>query len=211
MQISAQEHTSHKEGIIPPHSNPIELCDCLERVANQKDKHAFTHLFTFFAPKIKRFGLSKLNTDAMANELLQDTMSNVWRKAHLYQKSKGAATTWVYTIMRNACFDMLRKMQTQSEQTFSNNIWPIDNLPDTAAAHLDTHEQLQDHLQSKLLLNYIDTLPPAQQEVVKGIYYQELSQEQLAQLLNVPLGTIKSRLRLALAKLKQYLGDHDND
>ncbi len=208
MQVGMHKYTQDKEYHIPLHSSQtVDLSDSLRSVAAHKDKHAFTQLFQFFAPKIKQFGVSKFNSDAMANELIQETMTNVWKKAHLYQENKGAATTWVFTIMRNTSFDMLRKMKTQSEHIFSNIIWPLEDMCG-ATPH---HHSVNDHLQDKQLLNCVDTLPPAQQEVIKGIYYHDLSQEQLAKRLNVPLGTVKSRLRLALSKLKQQLGEQDHD
>ena len=83
----------------------------------QRDKQAFTHLFHFFSPKIQRIAKVKVNTDAQANEVVQETMGNVWRKAHLFDGNKGAVTTWVYTIMRNVTFDMLRKVRSNREDT----------------------------------------------------------------------------------------------
>ncbi|MDN3616150.1 MAG: sigma-70 family RNA polymerase sigma factor [Vibrio gallaecicus] len=198
-----------KEHVIIPESQvPTELSSWLVLVANKRDKQAFTQLFKFFAPKIKRFGMTKLNNEASANELVQETMTNIWKKAHLYNEDKGAATTWVYTVMRNAAFDMLRKVKAKAEQNVADDIWPID------AALAESHEEASpfaDHLMSRHMMSQIDTLPPAQRTIVKGVYFQELSQEQLAQQLDVPLGTVKSRLRLALAKLKQQMGDQYND
>jgi RNA polymerase sigma-70 factor (ECF subfamily) len=131
-------------------------------------------------------------------------MSNVWRKAHLFDKNKGAATTWVYTVMRNVTFDLLRKIKGNKEDTLSDDIWPV------AECMVGEEETFDDHLENKQLLTVIDELPEAQQQVVKGFYFMEMSQEQLALHLNLPLGTIKSRLRLALAKLKVQLGEnHD--
>ncbi|NOH95984.1 sigma-70 family RNA polymerase sigma factor [Vibrio sp. 99-70-13A1] len=198
-----------KEHVIIPESQvPTELSSWLVLVANKRDKQAFTQLFKFFAPKIKRFGMTKLNNEASANELVQETMTNIWKKAHLYNEDKGAATTWVYTVMRNAAFDMLRKIKSKAEQNVADDIWPID------AALAESNEEespFADHLMSRHIMNQIDTLPPAQRTIVKGVYFQELSQEQLAQQLDVPLGTVKSRLRLALAKLKQQMGDQRHD
>ncbi|GIU23668.1 RNA polymerase sigma factor [Shewanella colwelliana] len=187
---------------------PEELSDWLVSVASQRDKQAFTRLFQFFAPKILRFGIKQLGNEAQGNELVQDTMTNVWRKAHLYDSSKGAATTWVYTIMRNASFDMLRRIKAKNEQNLGDDIWPVDMAQDEGSS--DT-ESFGDHLMEKQMLDYVESLPLAQQAVVKGVYYQELSQEQLAQQLGVPIGTVKSRLRLALAKLKQQMGDEYHD
>lgn len=187
---------------------PAELSDWLLLVATERDKEAFTQLFKFFAPKIKRFGRQKLNTDAMASELVQETMTRVWRKAHLYQASKGAATTWVYTVMRNTCFDMLRKIKSNAEQNLSDDIWPIDSA-NTETVSAD--DAFKDHLMSQNILKQIAKLPTAQKMVIEGIYFQDLSQEQLAQQLDIPLGTVKSRLRIALSKLKQQMGDKYHD
>ncbi|TEW55390.1 sigma-70 family RNA polymerase sigma factor [Psychromonas sp. RZ22] len=181
-----------------------ELNGWLKAVANSRCKIAFTHLFKFFAPKIQRIARSKFTNEAQAHEAVQETMSNVWRKAHLFDADKGAATTWVYTVMRNVIFDLLRKMKSNREDNLSDDIWPI------AESTVSDDDIYEDHLENKKLLHGIESLPEAQQQVVKGFYLMEMSQEQLATHLNLPLGTIKSRLRLALSKLKVQLGeDHD--
>jgi RNA polymerase sigma-70 factor (ECF subfamily) len=184
--------------------NHPELCQWLNAVASSRDKIAFTKLFEFFAPKIQRIARSKFPNEAQASEVVQETMSNVWRKAHLFNQDKGAATTWVYTVMRNVTFDMLRKIKGNKEDNLSDDIWPI------AESMTVEDESFDDHLENEQLLTVIKKLPEVQQEVVKGFYFREMSQEQLAVHLNLPLGTIKSRLRLALVKLKTQLGEtHD--
>ena len=181
-----------------------QLCQWLKSIADDRDKQAFTEVFSFFAPKIKRITQGKISSEALAAEVVQDTMTNVWRKAHLFDDSKGAATTWVYTIMRNVTFDLLRKMKANKEDNLSDDIWPL-----AESANIE-EEVFSDHIQSRNLKGIIETLPENQQQVVKGFYFMEMSQEQLAVHLNLPLGTIKSRLRLALGKLKLKLGeDHD--
>ena len=181
-----------------------QLCQWLDAVATSRDKKAFTQLFHFFAPKIQRIARNKFPNEAQASEVVQETMSNVWRKAHLFNQNKGAATTWVYTVMRNVTFDMLRKIKGNKEDNLSDDIWPI------AESMTSEDESFDDHLENKQLLTVIEKLPEVQQQVVKGFYFMEMSQEQLAVHLNLPLGTIKSRLRLALAKLKMQLGEeHD--
>jgi RNA polymerase sigma-70 factor (ECF subfamily) len=184
--------------------NHPQLCGWLKLVAESRDKQAFTHLFKFFSPKILRIARGKFPNEAQANEVVQDTMTNVWKKAHLFNQDKGAATTWVYTVMRNVTFDMLRKIQGNKEDNISEDIWPI-----AESLSCDT-EPFDDHLEDKKLLSVIDELPIAQQEVIKGFYLREMSQEQLAKHLDLPLGTVKSRLRLALAKLKLQLGERND-
>jgi len=180
----------------------IQLCQWLNNVSNMRDKEAFTKLFEFFAPKIQRIARGKFSNEAQVGEVVQETMTKVWCKAHLFDKDKGAATTWVYTVMRNVTFDMLRKIQSNKEDNLSDDIWPIAESASSEETSFD------DHLENQHLLNGIEKLPEAQQQVVKGFYFLEMSQEQLAEHLNLPLGTIKSRLRLALGKLKIQLGNN---
>jgi len=181
-----------------------ELSNALVKVATDRDKASFSYLFQYFAPKIKRFGIKQYNSEALAMELVQDTMTTVWRKSHLYYPERGAATTWVYTVMRNASFDALRKMKSNKEDHISEDIWPI--LQDNHS----TEDDFDDHLEGKQIQKYISKLPQAQQDVVKGVYFREMSQEQLALQLGIPVGTVKSRLRLALQKLRAEMGEnHD--
>jgi RNA polymerase sigma-70 factor (ECF subfamily) len=207
MMVVLQTDLLTKNTKAPPctMSNELDhakLCQWLIAVGKTRDKQAFTQLFKFFAPKILRIAQHKLSHEAQANEVVQITMTNVWRKAHLFNETKGAATTWVYTIMRNVTFDLLRKVQSNKEDNLSEDIWPL--IEQTSVDAFD------DHLENNQLLTVIDSLPENQKQVVKGFYLMEMSQEQLAKHLNVPVGTIKSRLRLALAKLKVQLGDnHD--
>lgn len=176
------------------------LAGWLQAVAIKRDKQAFTELFRFFSPKIQRIASSKYGNDALAAEVVQETMTNVWRKAHLFDVDKGSPTTWVYTVMRNVSFDLLRKIKTKKEDNLSDDFWPLIEHQD------DGIEPFSDHLANKEVLACINKLPEDQKNVVKGFYFMEMSQEQLAQHLDIPLGTVKSRLRLALAKLKQHIG-----
>jgi RNA polymerase sigma-70 factor (ECF subfamily) len=169
----------------------------LNLVATKQDKDAFSELFNWFAPRIRAHGLQRFKQEALAMDLVQETMLLVWRKAVLFNADKGKASTWIYTIMRNYCFDMLRKKQTQKEDTISDDLWPVieQQEPDDKG----------DHLQKRLLLSHLGSLPLHQKQVVEAIYLQEMTQQELATHLDLPLGTVKSRLRLAISKLKSKL------
>lgn len=169
----------------------------LEMVATEQDKQAFAALFKYFAPRIRSHGLQRFGVEAQAMDLVQETMLLVWRKASLFNSGKGKASTWVYTVMRNHCFDMLRKIKSTKEDTISDDLWP--------SLEEDSSHQETDYLQSRQLLMHLDSLPENQQQVVKAIYIKEMTQQELAIHLDVPLGTIKSRLRLAMSKLKEKL------
>ncbi|GHB59070.1 RNA polymerase sigma factor ECF family 11 [Psychrosphaera saromensis] len=189
--------------IISSMHSPIQntdICSWLHAVAKSRDKSAFTQLFHFFAPKILKISQSKLSNKTLANEVVQETMSNVWKKAHLFDDAKGAPTTWIFTIMRNVTFDILRKLQSNKEDNLSDDIWPMIEMAEVE------HEPFSDHLEQKQILSVIDKLPQNQQEVIKGFYFMEMSQDQLAVHLDLPVGTVKSRLRLALIKLRGLLG-----
>lgn len=206
-EIAMNTLSNYENKVKPPSSSEHDLAQLTEwllAVANTRDKIAFTHLFKFFAPKIQRISCRKFPNEAQASEVVQETMSNVWKKAHLYSVDKGAPTTWVYTVMRNVTFDMLRKIQSKKEDNLSDDIWPM------VESQQVQENDFTDHLESKKILSYLDNLPENQRQVVKGFYFLEMSQEQLAEHLKLPLGTVKSRLRLALAKLKLQIGDnHD--
>ena len=184
----------------------MKLASWLQMVGNERDKSAFTDLFKYFAPRIYHISLSKLGSENLANDVVQDTMTNIWRKAHLFDADKGQATTWVYTIMRNVSFDMLRRISANKEDSLSEDLWGhIDNQMDDSSL-----EPYRDHLEERELLEGIDNLPDDQKQVVESMFYQDLSQSQIAEKLGIPLGTVKSRLRLAMTKLKQHIGEkHD--
>lgn len=208
MQVASQvlqiNRRCFKPSVMHSKIDHKQLSQLISKVALERDKQAFTTLFRFFAPKIIAISKAKFPNPDKANEVLQETMSNVWRKAYYFNADKGAPTTWVYTIMRNITFDMLRKVQSNKEDNLSDDIWPL------AERSQVTSDDFDDHLGKNQILSCLDTLPENQQMVIKGFYFLDMSQEQLAQHLDLPLGTIKSRLRLALAKLKVQLGEqHD--
>lgn len=194
----AMENDSTISTANEPVTDADPLARAILRVANQRDKAAFAELFSHFMPKIRAFGLQRLNQQGLAMDLVQETMTLVWTKAHLYNADKGSVATWLFTIMRNQCFDMLRRIQHNREDAFGDDIWPIYDVA-------VSQESSPDHKLTAKLLAHLDALPLPQRQVVQGIYMQELTQQELADALKVPIGTIKSRLRLGLEKLKSFL------
>jgi RNA polymerase sigma-70 factor (ECF subfamily) len=173
-------------------------------VADNRCKKSYSALFKHFATKVKRAAykqLGQLQSDAIAMEATQEVMTQVWRKAHLYHPDKGTVTTWIYTITRNVCFDMLRKVKNKTEINLGDDIWPLFDQD------MSQDDVFRDHLHDQRLLECVKALPEKQHQIVHGVFFLELSQEQLARKLNIPLGTVKSRLRLAMQKLRQELGE----
>ena len=139
-------------------------------------------------------------------DLVQETMTNVWHKAHLFKADKGSPSTWIFTIARNIRFDLLRKNKKRKDDISADELWPIlaeqnDNLDDDYA--LDQDILLQE------ISHYYGQLPDAQRIVVEKIYVEGKSQQEVSDSLGIPLGTVKSRTRLALKKLKELIVEHD--
>ncbi|MBW8190046.1 sigma-70 family RNA polymerase sigma factor [Neiella marina] len=178
--------------------------DALVEIAETRCRVQYAKLFNHFAPRLKMFALRLCDSnEALALELVQDTMLAVWQKAHLYNASKGAASTWIYTIARNLRYDQLRKASSKADVISAEDLWPV------LEAETDDGRSAPDHLVLQLQLEkYYDALSPAQMEVIRKVYLEDKPQQQVADELNIPLGTVKSRIRLAVQKLQDKIEAH---
>jgi RNA polymerase sigma-70 factor (ECF subfamily) len=133
-------------------------------------------------------------------------MANVWHKAHLFKPDRGSAATWIFTIARNIRFDFLRKNKHRQHDLSADDLWPI--LAEENES-LDDDYALDNDLLMQQLAVYTESLPKAQRIVIQLIYIEGKSQQEVADALDIPLGTVKSRTRLALQKLKELIQHHD--
>ncbi|MGF7163065.1 RNA polymerase sigma-70 factor (ECF subfamily) [Rhodoligotrophos appendicifer] len=181
--------------------NPLLQHAMASLVANvaKGDREAFAQLFSHYAPRLKGFMMRKGVDADVAEELVQETMLAVWNKARLYSPGKGSVTTWIYTIARNLRIDRLRR---QSAEIF----YDIDDY-DEASDEPSSEEELIRHEQETQVADAIETLPKDQLDVISLAYVDDLSQAEIAERLEVPLGTVKSRMRLAYQKLREALGN----
>jgi RNA polymerase sigma-70 factor (ECF subfamily) len=188
-----------------PKECSAEMSGYLATIAKQRCKISFSKIFSYFAPRLRSYALKQMGNEALAMELVQDTMSNVWQKAHLFNAEKGSPSTWIFTIARNIRFDMLRKLKNRKEDLCADDMWPVlcEQTADTNSAPLDVQITLEQVGQ------YFNELPAKQQRVIEAIYIQGKSQQEVADELEIPLGTVKSRTRLALQRLKDMLKEHD--
>ena len=177
----------------------VTLSSKLERVAQLRCKASYEGIFMLFAPKIKAYAVKKGHNPSQAMDIVQETMTNVWLKAHLFDASKGTPSTWIYTIARNVRFDLLRKQQQRQGEISAEDLWPV--LSDIAVAE----QSFEDKLTVAQIKSMLSRLPDAQRLVIEGIYLDGKSQQEVADILNLPLGTVKSRTRLALQKLKDLV------
>ncbi|MEB8389146.1 sigma-70 family RNA polymerase sigma factor [Rhodobacteraceae bacterium KMM 6894] len=168
---------------------------CIERIRDHSDEDAFAQLFTHFAPRVKAF-LMKSGADAtLAEECAQDVMATLWQKAHLFDPTRASASTWIFTIARNRRIDALRKSRRPEPEDLT---WGPDHDPDQADALALQQETDQ-------LAQAIASLPDKQKALIEAAYYGDLSHSEIAEKTGLPLGTIKSRIRLALDRLRHAM------
>jgi len=172
-------------------------------VGNNQDIDAFNQLFERFSKKIFALGMKLTRNEQLANDLIQEALLNVWQKAPLYDLDKGSAKGWIFTLSRNRCFDMLRKQKRQPNCISADDIWPLESGAEPTLVHEDKGGQ---EVELSLIEGYFDQLSDPQREVVEQIYIKDRTHEEAAAYLQIPLGTLKSRLRLAVAKLRNLIG-----
>ena len=167
----------------------------MQRVRDDRDRGAFKDLFTHFAPRVKGF-LIKSGADAtMAEECAQDVMTTLWRKADQFDPSRASVATWIFTIARNRRIDLLRRQNRPEPEELPWGPEPEPDQADVVALQQDT----------ALLSKALARLPDAQRDLIEKAYFGDLSQSEIASLTGLPLGTIKSRIRLALDRLRHLM------
>ena len=171
----------------------------LARVAQHGDRDAFRKIYSYFAPRIKAYAINQ-GFGQHAEVLVQEVMTNVWRNADKYSESLASVSTWIFTISRNQRIDLLRKMnRTKAEVVIeTEELWQIP-MEDT------TVRSIQNASTEKCIRESIDTLPEEQMIAVRKVYYEGKTHQEVAEELNIPLGTLKGRLRLSLKKLRVML------
>lgn len=185
----------------PMRRHPREaMSDLLTRIATDRSHDAFRRLFAEYGPKVRNFMLQQGADPSLAEELAQETLITVWRKAGLYSAEKGGATTWIYTIARNLRVDHIRRQRAWQELTEEHS----DTLASDDAAADDVVDERQRQVRVQAVLK---DLPPEQVDVVTLAFMEGLSHGEIAERLSLPLGTVKSRIRLAYQKLRTALED----
>lgn len=169
--------------------------NCVERIRDHQDKEAFAALFDHFAPRVKGFLIKSGADVATAEECAQDVMVTLWRKAHLFDGSRASVATWVFTIARNRRIDVLRKEKRPEPEDLT---WGPEAEPDQA-------DVLALQQENTRLKEAISDLPEAQRVLIEQAYFGDLSHREIASRTGLPLGTIKSRIRLALDRLRHVM------
>jgi RNA polymerase sigma-70 factor, ECF subfamily len=169
----------------------------LFRVAETRDRAAFAQIFDHFAPRVKSFMMRKGATAELAEDLVQDAMIAVWTKASLYSAERGSASTWIFTIARNLRIDRLRRESSAHFTDLENFDVPSDEAPGDEALNRTQEDSHVAHALAQI--------PPEQRELLILSYVEDVPQSMIAERLNLPLGTVKSRMRLAYRRMRKLL------
>jgi RNA polymerase sigma factor (sigma-70 family) len=181
-------------------SPPFDFARLLRAIVERHDQNSFAALFDYYAPRVKAY-LKRLGaSDALAEDLVQDVMLTVWRKADTYDPVKAGVGTWIFTIARNLRIDAVRRERHPELDPDDPLLVPDpEPLPDRVA------EAAQEETDVRAALR---DLPPDQAEVINLAFYEGKSHGEIAVALAIPLGTVKSRLRLAFRRVRGRLGAH---
>jgi len=174
-----------------------QLCALVEAIAVSRDQQAFAELFRYFAPRLKGFGLKRGVDAAAAEELAQETLLTIWRKAGTFDRTRATVSTWVFTIVRNKRIDMFRRegYPEVDIDEMADQVAPGDS-PDDLALLAKAGDKL------KIAMS---RLPKEQFEILQKAFYEDKSHRVISDELGLPLGTVKSRIRLALGRLRAAL------
>jgi RNA polymerase sigma-70 factor (ECF subfamily) len=171
----------------------------ISQIAKQRSQEAFATLFDQVSAKLKAYAIRCGANSNEAEEVVQEALLNVWHKAHTYNPKTATVNTWLFTIVRNKRIDFVRK--ERPDLIVSDDLWPATEQEKHAdnTKHLD--EEYESDLNAKVLRTLISELPEEQRQIVFKVYFEGKSHSEIAAELALPLGTIKSRLRLAMKKL----------
>ncbi|MCB1615223.1 MAG: sigma-70 family RNA polymerase sigma factor [Pseudomonadales bacterium] len=209
MSIIDQVSISWKPSHTPMQSDthpktPADWSKVLVKVAG-RDQQAFRKLYDHFGPRLKSYALKNSagfsSPSQFAEELVQEVMLLVWNKSHLFDSNKAAASTWIFTLARNKRVDMLRKNQNSEVSLDSEDFFPEETDDFDHVDHLHAR-QVGRQVREALM-----ELPDMQRQVLQAVYIEGKTQQEVAEAFGVPLGTVKSRIRLAMEKLKLLHGE----
>ncbi len=171
----------------------------LAQLAAQQDQAIFAELFQFYAPRIKAY-LRRLGADERtAEDLAQDAMATVWNKAPMFDPAKAGAGTWIFTIARNLRIDALRRERRPE-------VDPTDPVFEQVE-HTTPEGALNAQQRARAVSRALGDLPAEQALIVRLSFFEDRPHGDIAEKLGIPLGTVKSRLRLAMQRFRKALGE----
>ena len=167
--------------------------ELVKRIAKDRDEIAFSELFDYIAPKINAYYIKNNLDFAQAEELTQEVLSTIWSKAYLFNPQKSKFVTWSFTIARNKKIDFYRKNKKNitNEQDIRDFMYENNKANDYEIEH--TIDKISQELDEN------------QQKLIKMSFFEQKSHKKIAEELEIPIGTVKSRIRSTLSKMQKFL------
>ena len=204
--LALRQTTSRGERpALRPSADPIgapppdreRFADLMAAIASRQDRDAFAEMFAYYAPRVKAYMLRLGAGATLAEELAQEVMITVWRKAALFDRAQASVSTWIFRIARNRRIDAARRAKHADFDREDPAFHPDGpEAPDDAVSA----GQVETHVREAL-----STLPDEQVDLLRQAFYDGLSHREIAERTGIPLGTVKSRIRLAFGKLRAVL------
>ena len=187
----------HSANSAVPSADRERFADLAELVATKQDRQAFGEIFAYYGPRVKGFMLRLGAGEALSEELAQEVMITVWRKAHLFDRHQASLSTWIFRIARNKRIDVARRLKRPELDAEDPALLPEAPLAQDDALSLQEQEE-----RVRVVLA---ELPGDQLSLLQQAFYDGLSHREIAERNGLPLGTVKSRIRLAFAKMRPKL------
>lgn len=179
--------------------DPERMTVLLLRLKENQDEAVFAELFHFFAPRVKSY-MRKLGApEDQAEELAQESMALVWRKIHLFDAERAGASTWIFSIARNLRIDAFRRQRRP--EILMNDPALVPDGPESPEREMDRSQQMA------AVRAALATLPAEQARIVHMSFFEDRPHAVIAEQLGIPLGTVKSRMRLAFQRFRKALGE----
>ena len=169
------------------------LVSLVEKISENRDEKAFSQIFDFLAPKINAYFIKNNLNFQQSEELTQEVMSTIWTKANLFNPEKSKFLTWSFTVARNKKIDFYRKIKNNKakEEDIRDFLYPNDTVKNYETDF--SIKKIQEELDEN------------QQKLIKMRFFEQKSHKNIAEELEIPLGTVKSRIRAILNKMNKFL------
>jgi RNA polymerase sigma-70 factor (ECF subfamily) len=175
------------------------FADLMDAIAERQDRDAFAEIFAFYAPRVKAYVLRLGAAETLAEEITQEVMIVVWRKAQLFDRRQASVSTWIFRVARNRRIDAARRTKLDAFD-------PEEPMLAPAPVEQADESLSQTERESRVRAALAD-LPPEQLSLLQAAFYEGLSHRDIAERTGIPLGTVKSRIRLAFARLRSRLAE----
>lgn len=172
------------------------------------EKEALEALYTRYSSSVYSLAMFMLKQEALAEEVTQDIFLNIWTKASSYKAERGEPKSWIMSVAHHRIVDVIRSRRRTQNVTDPGAYDRLETLP---SSRISTEEEVERRIEREYILEALNTLPPEQREVIMLAYFEGYSQSEMAKILNQPLGTVKTRVRLAMKKLRAALEGEIDD